>query len=80
MDDLAFYNKALTAHQVQAHFFNTVRLTLTRSGNNIVLSWPFGTLQAAPTVTGTYANVPGAVSPLTNAPSGTAKFYRVQVQ
>jgi hypothetical protein len=80
MDDVAVYNKALTAQQVQTHFLNTVRLTLTRSGNNVVLSWPFGTLQSGPAVTGTYTNVPNVTSPLTNAPSQAAKFYRVQVQ
>ena len=80
MDDIAVYNKALTPQQVQNHFQNTVRLTVTRSGNDVVLSWPFGTLQAAPSVTGTYTNVSGATSPLTNAPSRTAEFYRVQAQ
>ena len=69
MDDIAVYNKALTPQQVQTHFVNTVRLTITRSGNDVVLSWPFGTLQSAPAVTGTYTNVPSATSPLTNAPS-----------
>ena len=80
MDDIAVYNKALTSQQVQNHFQNTVRLTITRSGPNVVLSWPFGTLQSAPAATGTYTNVPSATSPLTNAPSQTSKFYRAQVQ
>ena len=48
MDDVAVYNKALTPLQIQTHFENTVRLTVTRSGNNVVLSWPFGTLESAP--------------------------------
>ena len=80
MDDIAVYNKALTPQQVQNHFLNTVRLTMIRSGNDVVLSWPFGTLQSAPAVSGAYTNVPGATSPLTNAPAETTKFYRVQVQ
>ena len=80
MDDVAFYNKALTLQQVQAHYAATVRLTISKSGNDVVLSWPFGTLQAAPAVTGTYTNFVNATSPLTNAPSGATKFYRVQVQ
>jgi hypothetical protein len=80
VDDVAVYNKALTPQQVQNHFFNTVRLAITKSGGDVVLSWPFGTLQSAPGVSGTYTNVPGATSPFTSAPSDAAKFYRVQVQ
>ncbi len=80
MGEVAVYNKALTLQQVQNHFQNTVRLTATRSGQDVVLSWPFGTLQSAPAVTGTYTNVPSATSPLTNAPSQTKSFYRVLVQ
>jgi len=79
LDDVAFYNKALTLDQIQAHYNATVNLGITRSGNNIILSWPFGTLQSAPAVTGAYTNVPSATSPLTNTVSQT-KFYRVQVQ
>ena len=80
IDDVAFYNKALSAQQVQNHFLNTVRLTITRSGNDVVLSWPFGTLEAAPDAIGTYTNISSAVSPYTNAASGAAKFFRVKVQ
>jgi Concanavalin A-like lectin/glucanases superfamily len=80
IDDVAFYNKALTAQQVQLHYLDTVRLSITKSANNVVLSWPFGTLQAAPAVTGTYTNVTTATSPYTNAPGGSAMFYRVKVQ
>ena len=79
IDDVAFYNKALTPDQIQAHYQATVKLGFTQSGGNLVLSWPFGTLQAAPAVTGTYTNVPAATSPYTNAISGT-KYYRVQIQ
>jgi hypothetical protein len=80
IDDVAFYNKALTLEQVQTHFNATVRLTQTMSGNNIVLSWPFGTLQEAPAVEGSYTDIQTATSPYTNAPSATAKFYRIKVQ
>jgi hypothetical protein len=79
-DDVAFYNKALTLDQIQAHYNATVKLGITRSGNNVILSWPFGTLQSAPAVTGTYTNVPSVTSPLTNAIDVSAKYYRVKVQ
>lgn len=80
IDDVAVYNKALTASQVRLHYLSTVKLTITKSGSDVVLSWPFGTLQAATAVTGTYANVLGATSPYTNAPSAAQLFYRVQTQ
>lgn len=80
IDDVAVYNKALTASQVKLHYLSTVKLTLSKPASDIVLSWPFGTLQAATAVTGTYTNVPGATSPYTNAPNAAQLFYRVQTQ
>ena len=81
IDDVAFYNKALTPEQIQAHYAATVRLSITRSGNNVILSWPFGTLQSAPAATGTYADMPSSItSPFTNAIGQQPLFYRVKVQ
>ncbi len=77
MDDTAFYNYALSPQQVQSHYFATVRLTITPSGPNVVLSWPFGTLQSAPAIGGAYTNVTGAASPLTNSVGGSQQYYRV---
>jgi hypothetical protein len=57
-----------------------VPLSIARSGGNVVLTWPNGTLQEAPTVTGTYTNVIGATSPYTNAIVGTQGYFRVKVQ
>jgi hypothetical protein len=79
VDNAAFYNKALTSDQIQAHYNATVRLTITQAGNNVVLSWPVGTLQQASTINGTYSNVSGATSPYTNSPTGAASFFRVNV-
>jgi hypothetical protein len=79
IDETAFYNYALSPTQVQLHYLNSTKLTITKSGNNVVLTWPIGTLQSAPAASGTYTNVPGATSPLTNAASTTQKYYRVQI-
>ncbi|HTL58051.1 MAG TPA: LamG-like jellyroll fold domain-containing protein [Candidatus Limnocylindrales bacterium] len=80
IDDVAFYNYALSPSQVRAHYSGTFALTLSQSAQGPVLSWPFGTLQSAPQATGTYSDVPNASSPYT-IPSGTANvFYRVRWQ
>ncbi len=77
IDDVAVYNKELTAAQVEAHYFATVRLTITEAGGKVVLSWPFGTLQQSSVASGTYTNLVGVTSPYTNAPNSTA-FFRVK--
>jgi hypothetical protein len=57
----------------------SIPLDIELSGNNVILRWenPAFTLQAAPTVTGTYTNVPGATSPYTNAISGSQQYFRL---
>jgi hypothetical protein len=79
IDETAFYNYALSAQQVQNHFASSTKLTVTRSGTKLILTWPVGTLQAAPAVAGTYTNVTGATSPYTNAITGAAAYFRVKV-
>ncbi len=80
IDDVAFYNYALTPDQIQNHYVNATKLSVARSGNNVVLTWPTGTLQSAPLVSGPYTPVTGASSPFTSAISGAQQYYRVQVQ
>jgi len=81
MDDTAMYNYALSPQQVQLHYLSTVKLTVVKSGNSIIVSWPTGTLLSSSTLNGTYLPVGGATSPYTNTPAiGTTTFYRVQVQ
>jgi glucose/arabinose dehydrogenase len=38
IDEAATYNYALTLAQAQNHFFNSARITATKSGNNIILT------------------------------------------
>jgi hypothetical protein len=78
MDDVAFYNKALTLQQVQNHYAATVRLSIVKSGNNVILSWPFGTLQSATTVNGTYTDMASAISPYSEPIGSAPKYYRVK--
>jgi hypothetical protein len=51
---------------------------ITRSGNNLVLTWSTGRLESADNVSGPWTAVPTASSPFTIPPAGTRKFYRVR--
>ena len=80
MDEVAFYNYALSPTQIKAHYSGTIALTLSHSGQGSILSWPFGTLQSAPQATGTYTDVSNTSSPYT-IPAGVSNlFYRVRWQ
>jgi hypothetical protein len=80
IDEVAVYNYALSAEQIGNHFANSTKLTIVRYGSNVVLTWPVGTLQAAPAAIGTYTNVPAATSPHTNAIGASPAYYRLQIQ
>ena len=45
----------------------------------VVLTWPKGVLQSAPSVNGPYMDMTGITSPYTNTPSGAQQFYRVRI-
>jgi hypothetical protein len=53
-----------------------VTITIQHSGDNVILTWPAGTLQSSTNVAGPYSNVLGATSPYTNSVSGT-EFFRI---
>lgn len=54
------------------------RINITRSGNSVILTWNGShTLQCSGAVTGTYTNVPGAVSGFTEPGGNGQKFYRL---
>jgi autotransporter-associated beta strand protein len=80
IDDVAFYNRALTPQEIQTHVQNRPSLTINQSGGKVILSWipqGGGTLVTSPTVDGTYTNLPTATSPWTNTPTGN-QFFRVK--
>ncbi|HZL42747.1 MAG TPA: hypothetical protein VFD66_05665 [Verrucomicrobiae bacterium] len=57
-----------------------IPLRIEPAAGKVVLTWSnasFG-LQAAPSVAGTFTNVPGATSPFTNAVSSDQKFFRLK--
>ena len=83
---LSFYTDGIPGSQltltriIYATAAVPVPLSIARSGGNVVLTWPNGTLQEAPTVTGTYTNIIGATSPYTNVIQGAQGYFRVKVQ
>jgi hypothetical protein len=89
VDEAAVYNKALGADQIIVHYLGgvspagaNVSLSFARNPNNIVLTWPSGTLQSATAISGTWAPVAAAQSPYTIAlpTADSARFYRILVQ
>jgi hypothetical protein len=80
IDEVAVYNKALTAQQIEDHFLYTTHMNAAWSGSNIVITWGTGTLQSATNVAGPYTDVAGATSPYTNSISGAQLYFRAQLQ
>lgn len=56
-----------------------VAISIQRSGGNLLLSWPDGTLESATNVTGPWFEVPGAGSPFPVAPANPQQYYRVRL-
>lgn len=79
VDEVAFYNRALTATEVTSHYRSLPQVTIETSGSNVILTWPSGTLQQADEASGVYTDVPTASSPYTVPPGAAKKFYRVKL-
>ncbi len=79
IDDVAFYNKALTFEQVLNHYQMSVKMSIKKEGNNVILTWPTGKLQQCDTVNGTYTDIDAATSPYTLAIGQGTKFFRIKL-
>ena len=79
VEDVAVYNYVLKPQQIQNHFLNTTHLTAAKSGSNLMLTWPVGTLQSATSVNGPYTPVVGATSPYPVSLTGPHVFYRISL-
>jgi hypothetical protein len=77
VDEVAVYSAVLSADRIKAHYNagQPTAITVTRSGTNLILSWPAGVLYQADNVAGPYTLVNGAVSGMTVTPSLARKFY-----
>jgi hypothetical protein len=87
MDDVRFYNRALTDSEVLSAYGGALvdtnalvmQLNFTAApGQGITLTWQATdvVLQSADLVVGPYTDLPGAVSPYNVSVQKTAKFYR----
>ncbi|HMO65124.1 MAG TPA: LamG domain-containing protein [Verrucomicrobiota bacterium] len=80
IDEVAIYPQALTPARIAAHYAagsaagGELSLAIARTGGQVRITWEAGVLQQAATVTGPYADVPGAASPYT-PPAGPAEAY-----
>ncbi len=80
IDEVAFYNYALSPSQIEVHFRNSVRVTIQRSGDSLSINWPFGTIEQADDLLGPYATLPDATSPFSVNPVKARQFYRVRAE
>ena len=82
---LSFYTDGLPSSQLTLTRINyssvaPVLLSVAKSGGNVILTWPNGTLQQATNAAGPYSDIGAATSPYTNAITGPQKYFRVKVQ
>jgi len=86
LDEVAVYDRALSGDEIATIFASTFKtgpvppsaLTLTPTGGEYLLQWTSGVLQSSATLTGTYSDVAGAVSPFRMIPSDAQGFYRLR--
>ena len=83
IDGAAIYNYGLSPFQVAAHYSaglsGSPSLTAARSESELILTWPSGTLQSAPTVTGPFTDLSTATSPYSVPLSSSGRmFFRLR--
>jgi hypothetical protein len=83
IDEVAVFNYAMTPAQI-VNLYSAggpplVTLSIQPSGANVVLTWSQGTLLESPNPTGPWTTNTAA-SPYTTSPTGSQKFYKVQVR
>jgi hypothetical protein len=83
IDEVAVFTQSLTPDQVQLLYASglsgaPLKVSVQRSGTNIIVTWPKGTLLQADDVSGPWTVVTGATSPYTTSAASGNKFFRVQ--
>jgi hypothetical protein len=77
MEDVAFYNYALTPSQIQLHYLNRASLTFSQVSGQIILTWPAGNLLGSTNVAGPWVRVNGATSPYPVPINNSSQFFYV---
>jgi hypothetical protein len=88
IDEVAIYDYPLTGTQIANHFTTGANTTLGVSRinilntdtTNLLMTWPSGTLQSAPSAEGPFIDLTNAVSPYYLAPALEQEYFRVKVQ
>jgi hypothetical protein len=84
IDEVAVYSGVLSAARIQAHYYAGAPpvITVTRSGGNLILSWPVGVgvLYQANDVGGTYTKVSPVSNPYMVTPNLSRQFYLLRAQ
>ena len=77
VDEVAFYNYALSPSQIKAHFAGSGRATLgfAEVSGTTTLTWTTGSLLGSTNVAGPYKAIVGATSPYTVAYTNSQFFY-----
>jgi hypothetical protein len=84
IDEVVVFTRSLSLAEMQTLYSvgvngQPVSITITRSGDNVMLTWPRGTLLEASQVIGPWTTN-NATSPYVLPPAGSGKFYRAQVK
>ena len=84
IDEVALFDKALTAPQIRTLYSaatnGPAQLRIQQFDNPVVLTWPYGNLQSSALPQGGYTDVPGGLSPYTNAINSQQKFFRLRIE
>jgi hypothetical protein len=89
LDDLGAWRRVLSPLEVEAMYVAAasnqvsfvsapVRMQAKLVAGQLQLNWSGGLLQSAPAVSGPYADVPGATSPYSVAPTAAKQYYRIR--
>lgn len=86
-NELRIWPGPITAAQIAADFaagpdkigtVASVSMAINRSGANVTLTWPNGTLQTTPAMGGSWTDVSGVTSPYTVPATNSQAFFRIR--
>jgi hypothetical protein len=84
VDEVAVYTGVLSASRIQAHYAAATaqppKITVTKNGDTITLSWPKGVLYQSDSINGQYTLVNGAGTSYQVTVTSGAKFYLLRTQ